>query len=144
MTVGALETAIRDAVAEAIGPLLGELRALKQQLANLQQGGGPAEEEAFLSISAAAALVGVGPAAIRNWIRVGRLPRHGRGHFVRVRRADLVAMMTGGEEVAMPCDMKELAQAMRQRGKRLDVLHSDIHTALHAQAKNGDAGRSGT
>jgi excisionase family DNA binding protein len=48
----------------------------------------------FLTTVEAAAVAKVVPKTIRNWIDQGKLPCHGAGRELRVRRADLERLMS--------------------------------------------------
>jgi excisionase family DNA binding protein len=53
----------------------------------------PAE---YLTTDGAAALAGVAAGTIRRWIREGRIDEHRAGRMVRVRRADMEALLARG------------------------------------------------
>lgn len=55
----------------------------------------------YITVKEAARISGFHPSTIRKWIRMGRLPRHGTGRQLRVRRDELDRLLAadpGGDE----------------------------------------------
>lgn len=65
----------------------------EEQMSAATMGQGDAE---FLKVKEAAALVRGCASTIRDWMRKGKLRRYGEGRLVRVRRAELLALMERG------------------------------------------------
>jgi excisionase family DNA binding protein len=93
--------AVRDAVRE-------EMRELVAEAAGR-------EPAAFLRVGEAAAVAAVHPQTVRKWIARRRLPVHGEGRLVRVKRRDLERLMEGRVEEE-PIDL--VARANDLRAKR--------------------------
>jgi len=71
------EAALRELIAEEVR------RAVREEV------GRAPREDVFLSVARAAEVADVAPATIRKWIHEGRLPQHGAGRELRVRRTEL-------------------------------------------------------
>jgi excisionase family DNA binding protein len=72
------------------------------------------QPDQYLSTRQAAELAGVAQGTIRRWIRAGRLRAAGAGRLVRVRRADVEALLrSGGTRARAAADMtpEQLAAA---------------------------------
>lgn len=73
----------------------------------------------YLTIAEAAALVSKSPSTIGEWFRDKKLARYGRGRSVRVKRAELLAVMeaererTDGKTAA---EVKAIAQRLLKKG----------------------------
>jgi excisionase family DNA binding protein len=92
--------AVRDAVRE-------EMRELVQEVAGR-------EPAAFLRVGEAAEVAAVHPQTVRRWIARRRLPVHGEGRMVRIKRQDLERLMKGGPDEG-PIDFVARANALRAK-----------------------------
>lgn len=63
------------------------------------------DEPQFLTVSDVASLLQLNQQTVRNWIEQGRLPALRVGRRIRIRRADLDALINGGSTVAPPADV---------------------------------------
>lgn len=87
MTVITIDDLLRDVVRKELEPLREELRRLLST-------NNPGRDDAdYLTVQEAADFAKVNPGTIRDWLKRGVLPRHGRGKVVRVRRDELHAAM---------------------------------------------------
>jgi excisionase family DNA binding protein len=73
--------------------------------------------EGYLSVNQAAELAAVTAGTIRDWVRAGRLPRFVAGRHLRVKRADLEALLAGGGRRDLP-DPEQAALADFHRERR--------------------------
>ena len=102
--VEALATLIEKKVREAV----------RDELARV-----PPPGPEYLTVSEAAALVSASPSTIGAWFRDRKLARYGKGRAVRVKRAELLALMdaererTNGKTAA---DVKAIAQRLLKKG----------------------------
>jgi len=71
-----IDTAIREAVAQAVAPLAAELRELRQKI-------DPPKE--WVTVHEAADQFGVSVGTVRRWISEGRIEAKGKGKAKRVR-----------------------------------------------------------
>jgi len=105
-----LRQTVQLAVEEAVRPLREELASLRERVAPAV----PRADAALLTTAEAAALMGVKPATIREWVAAGRLTAHGTSRALRVSRAELLALRPGraGAEVV---DLEARAAAILER-----------------------------
>ena len=89
----AAEAALREVVRQIL--TADEGRRLVRDLvrAELEAARAPAE---FLSVQRAAEVADVAAGTIRRWIREGRIEGHRAGRVLRVKRADLEALLAAG------------------------------------------------
>lgn len=98
-----LYAAIREVVREVVRE---ELRAAQQV-------------DEFLTVAQAAQLADVSRGTIRRWIKLGQLTEHRAGPRLRVRRADLVALLAAPRRGHVPPDESPEARARRDVGRWL-------------------------
>ena len=110
-----LEESMRTVVREEMKRVLREeLRAAIEQLR-----AAPNADNEFLSVKEAAELTRVSEATVRDWMTRG-LKRYGRGHVVRIRRAELLLFLSAGKDSAgEDVDIEDHAIAIlgRTRGR---------------------------
>jgi excisionase family DNA binding protein len=99
-----LETGLRTLIAEIVR------NEVRTALA------GVTTPDEYLSTSAAAAFAQVADGTIRRWIREGRLVEHRAGRVMRVRRADLQALLQTGRRSRHVSDMTPEDLAARDFG----------------------------
>ena len=106
-----LQQTIQAAVEEAVRPLREDLARLRESLSARPA---PVDEDALLSTSQAAELMGVRPATVRQWIDEGRLTPHGSQRAIRVSRRELLALRPDrdGAEVI---SLEQRAEAILRR-----------------------------
>jgi excisionase family DNA binding protein len=79
------EIALRALIEEVVRTVVREeLRAVAPR---------PGQPDEFLSVVAAARLVGVAPTTVRTWVSQGRLQRYQAGRVLRVRRSELEVLL---------------------------------------------------
>ncbi len=98
-----------------------ELRPLHEQIAGLRaaldERGRPTADD-LLAVKDAARLASVSVSTIRGWIREGHLSRHGAGRLLRVRRADVLALLTASPSETGPhASADEQAARILGRGR---------------------------
>ena len=101
---------------EAVAALIDQRvrKAVRDELAKL-----PAPGPEYLTISEAAALVSVSPSTIGAWFREKKLARYGKGRAVRVKRAELLALMDAERETPagrVRDDAKSIAHRILKKG----------------------------
>jgi excisionase family DNA binding protein len=104
---GALRALLRDEVRRV---LRDELGALVAQVAPQRT-----SPEEYLSVKRAATIAGVSQGTVRGWIRTGRLPEHRAGRLVRVRHADLVALLARGRRERVPTVDEQAERILARR-----------------------------
>ncbi len=92
--MSALDAALASAVADAMRPLIDEIRALRAEVAQLRRNGA----DDLLTVEQAAKLLDCSPAALRKKIARGSVPAVRSGRSVRLRRCDLTVSV-GGHDV---------------------------------------------
>jgi excisionase family DNA binding protein len=104
------EVALRALVKEACR------EAIQEFAARLNQ---PAE---YIEVAEAARIVAVAPDTIRTWIHEGRLPEHHAGRELRVKRAELEALLRGESPVRgrEPTPEEAAHQFLARRGNGND------------------------
>lgn len=113
----ALTELVRDALREVI---MAEVVPLVAKLPASIPNGKPEGGE-YLTPREAAALAGVQPETIRDWVRKGRLKRNSAGRHLRIGRGDLVAYLTGGAGVLTSGDINARVAAVLS--KTSEVRH---------------------
>lgn len=100
---------------DALRAILREI--VREELAERREGPrGATGPDAYLATSDAAKLARVAPGTIRRWMREGRLPRRRAGRELRVKRADLEALLVAEAPAKGELSPEELAdQAFRGR-----------------------------
>jgi excisionase family DNA binding protein len=88
------------------------IHRLMERLGHAGAGG-----DEFLTVSEAATVAHVGESTIRAWIREGRLRAGQPGRMVRIRRADLTALMTTSRDEARPADPEVQAARILERNR---------------------------
>lgn len=108
----ALEGALHEAVRRAVSSAIEEQRT---PLPQSSSGGEPV----FLSTRDAAALAGVHPATVRDWLRRGLLREHRAGREIRVRRDELLVFLSRGATAnTQRVDLDERADTILDRHRR--------------------------
>jgi excisionase family DNA binding protein len=87
-----VDQALRELLREAHSPLQKQIEALATRLTR-----DAAETDAVVSVRTAAKLASVSPGTVRNWVRTGQLSRLGAGRLVRIRRSDLLVLLSRGD-----------------------------------------------
>jgi len=88
--VSSLDDALRPMIAELVRVEVARVLAKRERT----------DGEGFMSTTDAAAYAGgVALGTVRRWIREGKLPAHHAGRHLRVRRADLDALLVGERRV---------------------------------------------
>jgi len=80
-----------------------ELRPLQEQIALLTAAAARAHRptgDDLASVKEAARIASVSVGTVRAWIRASKLRRHGSGRLLRVRRADLLALLSAAHDQA--------------------------------------------
>jgi excisionase family DNA binding protein len=91
-----IDVAVRQAMREVVRE---EVRlALREEIARMNIRPISSAEDAFLSISRAAEIIGVHPATIRSWVHSGQLKGHRAGRHLRVKRSELEAYASSVEK----------------------------------------------
>jgi excisionase family DNA binding protein len=98
--------------ADALKALVGEL--VREVLADRH----PPEGDVYLSVARAAGIVDVAPATIREWIAQGRLGRYHAGRELRVKAAELDALLNAGPTSDGAQGPEERARAELARRRR--------------------------
>ena len=88
VSVEVLREALRDLVREEVAV------AVRAALAG--DGGAQSSRTEYLSTADAARLAAVAQGTVRRWVREGRIEACGAGREIRLRRADVEALMRGG------------------------------------------------
>jgi excisionase family DNA binding protein len=104
-----LEELFRTLVREEFFPLF---RMLHDLLGRLRPTALTTDE--FLSVSEAAKVAHVGESTLRGWIRSGRLRAGRAGRLVRIRRADLSALITESRQEERPDPEVEAAKILER------------------------------
>jgi len=108
-----LKQTVQLAVEEAVRPLREELASLREKVAPVT----PRADAALLTTSEAAALMGVKPATIREWVAAGKLTAHGTSRALRIARAELLALRPD-RSGATVVDLQARAAAILERDAR--------------------------
>ncbi len=107
-----IDDAVRRAVAEAVAPILDELRSTTAALRHAARG---QVEREYLDTDEAAELARVTPATIREWLKQGRLRRYGSGRRLLVRASEIHELLA--PEIADP-----IADAVEAELRSMRVL----------------------
>lgn len=102
------EDKLRAAVATAVTGIVKAILEATRDIARNDE----APQPEYLTPSAAASFASVTPETIRRWVRAGKLRGYASGRYVRVKRAELEALLRDGS----PATMSPEARAMRDFG----------------------------
>jgi excisionase family DNA binding protein len=117
-----LEAALRRVVADTVRQVLREeLGSMLRNALAVAPAGQDHGDDRYISVKAAAQLVGVRTETIRSWLQAGSFPAYRAGRILRIRRAELESYLARKDDGPLKLDPEAMAREILARAAVVDA-----------------------